>query len=243
MNLPVAFLLLAALLAGAQASAQVRAHQAATQANPLDATGARSPRTSGPDWHEISPAQQQALRPLQGNWHTIDAQGKKRWLAVASRFEQMSPQERGLVQQRMSDWARLSPKERQEARLNFSDAQHLAPDQRRERWEAYKALPEDERRTLGARAVPASPERRAPVDGAKNNTVPNPLLEARRPGVTTSPATTRPAPPLHQQPGLPKVAATPEFVNSQTLLPRRGAQGAAAGSPDRAASQPAAQPE
>jgi len=38
----------------------------------------------------------------------------------------------------------------------------------------------------------------------------------------------RPAPPAHQQTGLPKIAATPEFVDRTTLLPQRGAQGAAA---------------
>jgi hypothetical protein len=38
---------------------------------------------------------------------------------------------------------------------------------------------------------------------------------------------------LHQQVGLPKVAATPGFVDAETLLPQRGAQGAAARSPAR----------
>jgi hypothetical protein len=37
---------------------------------------------------------------------------------------------------------------------------------------------------------------------------------------------------LHQQAGLPKVAAMPGFVDSATLLPTRGAQGAAARAPE-----------
>jgi len=37
----------------------------------------------------------------------------------------------------------------------------------------------------------------------------------------------RPTPPSHQQTGLPKIAATPEFVDKSTLLPRRGPQAAA----------------
>ena len=48
-----------------------------------------------------------------------------------------------------------------------------------------------------------------------------------KPGATTTPLSARPSPPLHQQAGLPKVAATPGFVDSKTLLPQRGAQGAA----------------
>ncbi|TXC65911.1 hypothetical protein FSC37_07780 [Piscinibacter aquaticus] len=48
------------------------------------------------------------------------------------------------------------------------------------------------------------------------------------PGATTSLISKRPTPPAHQQPGLPKIAASPGFVDKQTLLPQRGAQGAAA---------------
>jgi hypothetical protein len=47
------------------------------------------------------------------------------------------------------------------------------------------------------------------------------------PGATTTLVTRRPTPPAHQQTGLPKIAATPEFVNKSTLLPQRGPQGAA----------------
>ena len=52
-------------------------------------------------------------------------------------------------------------------------------------------------------------------------------MQQARPGATTTPMTTRAAPPLHQQAGLPKIAATPTFVNPATLLPKRGPQGAA----------------
>jgi hypothetical protein len=231
----LALILLACSALAASAAAEqapvTRSGQPA-KARPAAAGGAPA---SGPAWKEISPAQQQALRPLQKNWDGLDAQGKRRWLGVASRFQAMSPVERALVQQRMNEWARLSPKERNEARLNFRDVRELSPDNRRERWEAYQALPEDARRTFGARSNPEPASRRPARDNAKSNTVPNPLLEARRPGATTNPITTRPAPPLHQQPGLPKVAATPEFVNSLTLLPRRGAQAAATGGHDPAA--------
>ena len=34
-------------------------------------------------------------------------------------------------------------------------------------------------------------------------------------------------PPAHQPAGMPKIAATPEFVNRSTLLPKRGPQAAA----------------
>ncbi len=187
---------------------------------------------AGPSWQELSAAEQQALRPLQRDWATADEDSKRQWLGVASRFDRMSPAERARVQQRMDDWARLSPRQRAEARSNFREAQTLSPAERRERWEAYRALSDEQRRRLGDRAAPA-PDRRRPDDARKSNTVPNPLLEPARRGATT-PQSARPAPPLHQQPGLPKVNATPEFVDPRTLLPQRGAQGAGAKRPERA---------
>ena len=72
----------------------------------------------------------------------------------------------------------------------------------------------------------------------KSNIVPNPgfavplkpvapTVVQARPGATTTLISKVPAPPMHQQTGMPKIAATPEFVDKTTLLPRRGPQGAA----------------
>ena len=66
-----------------------------------------------------------------------------------------------------------------------------------------------------------------------------PTVVQTKPGATTTSMARRAPPPLHHQAGLPKIAATPAFVNPDTLLPRRGPQGAAV----RAASaDPAEQP-
>jgi hypothetical protein len=210
-------------------------------ASPAVAAG---PDAGGPSWNTLGPAQRQALAPLQGDWASIDPTRKQKWLELASRFDRMSPDERSRVQQRMSDWVSLSAKQRTEARVNYQEAKDLSPQERQQRWEAYQSLPENQRRDLAARAKSGAGKgnnARALPSAAetKVNTVPNPLLEARKPravtpgltqakpGATTNLMSTRPAPPLHQQTGLPKVAATPEFVDSTTLLPRRGPQGAA----------------
>ena len=199
---------------------------------------------SGPAWSRLSAQQRTALAPLEHDWASIDAPRKQKWLDIAARFDRMSPDERGRVQQRMSDWVRLSPRQRNEARQNYQGAKALSAEERQARWQAYKDLPEDQKRGLAAQAKgPQQPNARpgstAKAGAPKVNTVPNPLLEARqakpvapsvvqgRPGATTRLLTTKPAPPMHQQPGLPKVAATPEFVDSTTLLPQRGPQGAA----------------
>jgi Protein of unknown function (DUF3106) len=55
-----------------------------------------------------------------------------------------------------------------------------------------------------------------------------PLVVQAQPGATTNHMSTRQPRPSHSQPGTPKIAATPGYVDPATLLPKRGAQGAAA---------------
>jgi len=66
--------------------------------------------------------------------------------------------------------------------------------------------------------VPSYPQSPKPVA---------PTMVQVQPGATTSLISRRPSPPAHQQPGLPKIAATTEFVDKRTLLPKRGPQAAA----------------
>ncbi|HLL10358.1 MAG TPA: DUF3106 domain-containing protein [Rubrivivax sp.] len=211
----------------------------------------------GPAWATLSPAQQQALAPLQRDWASIEATRKQKWLEVSARFPAMPPDERARVQQRMADWARLTPAERTRARLQFQEVRQLPAEERQARWQAYQALPVEERKTLAQRGGPAATPAAAPVtkdsrlDGAKRNMVQSQSVQPKRavaptvvqakPGATTTSMATRTAPPAHNQAGLPKIAATPGFVDPATLLPRRGAQGAAVRSA-AAATDPAVQP-
>ena len=209
----------------------------------------------GPRWQKLRPAQRDALKPLQQEWAGIDASSKLKWMQLADRMPEMHVEERSRVQDRMSDWAKLTPAERGQARLRYQEAKQVPPSDRRSRWDAYQALPPEQKDELAARAAAA---RKAPPvaqrgeevgfgradrssrDGpqAKSNIVPNPAYSApprpigptviqAAPGATTTLVTRRPNPPAHQQTGLPKIAATPEFVNKSTLLPQRGPQGAA----------------
>ncbi len=218
--------------------------------------------TGGAAWAALSAPQRNALAPLSGDWANLDPQQRQKWLEIAARFDQLSPAERERVQRRMGEWARLSPAERGQARANFQSAKQLSVDDRQARWEAYQALPEDQRRrlaaqgqapapapgprTAGAASAPARPAaaaqpRPATAPGAtrpKVNTVPDPLSAAApkpvgptvvqaKPGASTRLITQQPTPqPEHQQPGMPKIAATSEFVDRKTLLPQRGPQSA-----------------
>ncbi|MFO1275730.1 MAG: hypothetical protein U1F21_06850 [Sphaerotilus natans] len=68
------------------------------------------------------------------------------------------------------------------------------------------------------------------VSGSPVRTQPQPVALGTvqaGPGASTRPiGRSAPMPPRHQPVGLPKIAATPGFVDSTTLLPSRGPQGA-----------------
>ncbi len=212
------------------------------------AVGAEAVRS--PAWSSLSSAQKQALAPLQRDWAAIDEQRKQKWLEVATRFPAMTEDERARVRERMAEWARLSPSERARARLQFQEAQQLSPADRQARWQAYQSLSPEERKKLAQRAKPAAKpassandttartaaSSQTANDGKRNLVQSAPLAPSRavlptvvqaKPGATTTSMATKAAPPVHHQAGLPKIAATPGFVDSATLLPKRGPQGAA----------------
>ena len=60
-----------------------------------------------------------------------------------------------------------------------------------------------------------------------------PTIVQAKPGATTTLMTRQAKPPAHQQPGQPKIAAKPDQVNRQTLLPQRGPQAVTAASAPR----------
>jgi hypothetical protein len=210
---------------------------------------------AGPPWASLNVAQQQALAPLQRDWVGLDTNRKQKWLAVAARFPTLPQEERLRVQQRMTEWTRLTSPERDKARLGFTEARKVTPDERRAKWQAYQALPEAERRSLAAQSQPsasAAPQLvaksalKSPGRSALGSASPTPkrnlmqapaadqvkpvapLVVQAKPGATTSNISARAPRPSHNQAGLPKIAATPGYVDSATLLPKRGAQGAAA---------------
>jgi hypothetical protein len=200
-------------------------------------------RAGGPAWHTLSSEQRAALAPLQSDWPAIDPTRKAKWLDLANRYPKMPASEQQRMQARMTEWARMSPQERAQARLNFQQAKQLPEQERQDQWHAYQSLPESERKALASRASASAKasgpaNKPAPELSGKRNTVANPSLPGTpvkpvaptvvqaAPGATTTLVTRQPTPPTHQQAGMPKIAATPGFVDRNTLLPQRGTQGA-----------------
>jgi hypothetical protein len=201
----------------------------------------QGPGNGATAWNRLSPAQRAVLAKLERDWGKITPGQQQKWVEVANRFPALPPDERARVQQRMTEWSRLTPQERASARLNFQEARQLSPQERQRQWEAYRALPADQRRALAERGDRAKPAARNGAAGEKSSRLRAPAQAPAHPvgpavvqrgsGATTNLVSKPTTPPLHQQAGLPKVVATPGFVDSATLLPRRGAQGAAARAP------------
>lgn len=196
------------------------------------------PVSAGVPFSDLPPEQVRALAPLAGVWSSLDGEQQRKWIELGARSSSMSAGEQRLLHERMREWAAMSPQDRQRARVQFQQASQLSPQERLERWQAYQSLPPEQR----LRIVPApdgAAGRTAPLppkSTAKSTLVAPPAAPAVRPGpraavqavpgATTRPLTRTDDPPLHQQTGLPKLVATPDFVDRSTLLPKRGAQAA-----------------
>ena len=235
---------------------------ASAQAPAASSAAASSPRAvvpTGPIWQALSAQQRTILAPLARDWGMIDATRKAKWVEVANRFPAMPAADQQRVQERMAEWARMTPIERGRARLSFQESKQLSPEQKQARWEAYKALPDEERKALAIRGKPADERPRAasasapasaPPPGSatampatKSSANPKPAASAppakpvsptviqARPGATTTLMTTPVVPPAHHRPGQPKIAAQPGQVNPATLLPQSGPQAAASAAP------------
>lgn len=218
-------------------------------------TGAASSEDRSPAWSSLTPTQKQVLAPLQKDWSSIEPSRRQKWLEVAARYPQMPADERDRLKERMAEWTRMTPAQRTAARQQFQEVQRVPDEERQSRWQAYQSLTPEEREALTQRAKPAARASAAEaqaraasqadaVNGPNGNngtakrnmvrapsqTAPrivNPGMQQARPGATTTPLSTRAAPPSHTQTGLPKIVATPNFVDPRTLLPQKGPQGAA----------------
>lgn len=243
-------ILLPATLIASVAFSLVMGQQVQAQpASSSSAARAAKPSPSdlgGPAWSSLTAAQRQALSPLERDWSSIDGSRKSKWLEIAARYPALPPDEQRRLQERMTEWARLTPAERGRARLSFQEAKQLSPQERQARWEAYQALPEDQRKALAERARPTAAERgydkprpavaSAPLAAVPKQTTaasapPRPVVKPvaptvvqAAPGATTTLMTKSPTPPPHQHPGQPKIVASPTHVDRSTLLPKGGPQ-------------------
>lgn len=161
--------------------------------------------TPGAQWSSLSKVQQTALAPLSATWPTLNDGQRRKWIAIAQNHGSLAVADQERLHSRMVEWAALTPKDRELARLNFAQTKSVGKPERAANWEAYQALPQEEKKKLAASAASS------PTGAA---VTPKPV---NREKLTQVPVTRR-------TPEDKKAAATPATpVNGNTLLPQKAA--------------------
>ena len=111
---------------------------------------------SGSSWHRLGQSQRQALAPLAAAWDSLSPAHKRKWLEVSKNFPTLGQSEQAKMHERMTEWAALKPQERAKARLNFGKtaeiSKELTPAEKLAKWQAYQALPPEQRQKLSDKA-------------------------------------------------------------------------------------------
>lgn len=143
--------------------AQTAMKPAAASAMAATANPTIQPPESKPLWKDLTPAQQQSLKPLAANWPSLGEAHKRKWLAMSQNYTALPVAEQQKLHSRMVQWGSLSPQQRTTARLNFAESNKLTPQDKAENWRAYQALSPDDRQKLAAKAQIATPGAAAAV--------------------------------------------------------------------------------
>jgi hypothetical protein len=189
----------------AVAQAQPAPHPAAAASTPSRGTKSAAPPRSGPTWRDLSVVQQKALSPLAPQWDTLNEAQKRKWLAISANFPKLSGEEQAKLHSRMTEWVGLSAQQRTIARLNYGETRKLSPDDKKAKWEAYQALSAEEKKNLAAKSAAPKP----PTTAAAVRPVPKEKI-----------AHIPQRPRLGPETKAPRIAAAPNQVDRNTLLPQ-----------------------
>lgn len=169
---------------------------------------------AGRTWDSLSSQEKVALKPLESQWNQLNTTSQKKWLEISHNYDKMPQPQQQALHDRMGAWAKMPPSERAKARLNFAETQKatqkLTPEERRAKWEAYQALSPEEKQRLAksqAGTKTAAPAIQ-PVPPQKLTVLPTSVTSS---AVHHNKATAT----------VPRIAAGPHQVQSNTLLPQR----------------------
>ncbi len=178
------------------------------------AVSSNSPNKKNDDapWLSLSAQQRQALAPLAEEWGRFEADGKKKWLEIADKFQSMKQVEQKRVQEKMQAWVKLTPEERVVARENYIRSNKLKPDQRNEKWKEYQQLTEAQKSQLANRPAKKKLITNLPSPEESKAHQLQPLKPTRQQGSTTP--VTPPQTVLN-----PVRPATPQATGVSTVLP------------------------
>lgn len=101
-----------------------------------------------PDWQDLTPEQQQNLRPLVGQWNQLKDTQKRKWMALGANYAHLAPADQVKLHSRMTEWVKLSQQQRAQARLAYANTQKLSSHEKQANWQAYQALSSDDKKKL-----------------------------------------------------------------------------------------------
>lgn len=205
-------------------------------------------------WNSLEPGSKDKWLNVASRYPQLPPLEQARVQDRMTQWAKLPPKTRGEARLRFQQTRQLPSQERQQKweayqALSAEDRHALAQKARRKQHPVLLADdvagPREQSQVFSGRTPVAK------VQEKKSNVVPSTLSSAPGPtsaspslvkasrGATTTLVNERTTPPMHQQTGLPKIAATKGFVDPQTLLPRKGPQGAAMSSmPESGASRP-----
>ncbi|MGJ7511377.1 DUF3106 domain-containing protein [Variovorax sp. GT1P44] len=160
-----AWLIAGLLSAGAgllTSTARAQPNKPAASAAQATTPAAKQP-VSKPLWRDLTTRQQRALQPLAASWDDLTEPHKRKWLAISRDYAKLPAADQEVLHSRMTEWATLSNQQRAQARLNFADVKQVPVDERKAKWEAYKALSDEEKGKLAARASTSGTPGAAPT--------------------------------------------------------------------------------
>lgn len=100
-------------------------------------------------WSKLTAGQREALAPLESFWSEMEEHRRRKWIKIADRFHQLSPEQQAIAQERMQEWASLPASERSQARATFGGVTEVIPeDIRVMKWNEYQKLSQAERERL-----------------------------------------------------------------------------------------------
>lgn len=237
---------LAPLTCAAQGASRLPSTAAATDGPDWQALPVEQQRILAPiatQWASLDKASREKWLDVAKRYPSLPPQAQQRMQERMTQWARLPAEQRGEARLRYRNIQQLSP---QELQRKWAAYQALPAETREE-------LAQQARRKQRPVQLPdAEPGPREPWQSARTarmgeesgaqgkvNLVPNPLhtvpppravsptVITAGPGATTTLVTEPPSPPLHQHTGLPKITASGDFVDPQTLLPRKGPQGAA----------------
>jgi hypothetical protein len=112
-----------------------------------------SPAVAKPAWKDLTPAQRDALAPLADEWDSFERNRKLKWLDVANKYPQLSPEGQKRLHERMVEFVKLTPEQRRTARSNFQRAYELPMEQRQTLVQQYQELPPEKKQALADKAT------------------------------------------------------------------------------------------